>query len=197
MIRIMGLIFLGMSSAAFAQPGQNSAMPPQSAQQNSIDPQRAIPPESDPTALVENPMQMAPGVPGENQGNMPPPAPPDEIMAKPAEGLSARDPFRLPEELIIKLRQKFATTINTSNGGSGIDQTVDAIRRYSLTSYQLVGIIWDVKKPKALFKDVEGRIHVTLINDFIGNAKGVITSIQSGAVTVLEGKIPQIIKLKK
>ena len=78
-----------------------------------------------------------------------------------------------------------------------MDASVEPIRRFPLASYQLVGIIWDVKKPKAMFIDRLNNIHMLRENDFIGNAKGVITSIQSGSVTVLEGKIPQIIKLKK
>ncbi len=106
-------------------------------------------------------------------------------------GLSRRDPFKLPEYLIIKLRQKNAFT------APGADEAIDAIRRWPLGSYQLVGIIWDVKRPKAMFMDRMNSIHMLQVNDFIGNAKGVVVAIQSGAVTVLEGKIPQIIKLKK
>lgn len=117
----------------------------------------------------------------------------DEVAsAAAARGLAPRDPFRLPEELVIKLRQRMATT----NAG-GYDPTIEAVRRFPLTSYQLVGIIWDVKKPKAMFMDRLNSIHMLQVNDFIGNAKGVITAIQSGSVTILEGKIPQIIKLKK
>ena len=106
-------------------------------------------------------------------------------------GLSRRDPFKLPEYLIIKLRQKNAFS------ATGLDESADAIRRFPLGSYQLVGIIWDVKKPKAMFMDRVNSIHMLQVNDFIGNARGVIVSIQSGSVTVLEGKIPQIIKFKK
>lgn len=116
---------------------------------------------------------------------------PPEVIGD-TSGLAPRDPFRLPEELIIKIRQKNAQT----NTGT-IDPGVDAIRRFPLASYQLVGIIWEVKRPKAMFMDRLNKIHMVQVNDFIGNAQGVVTSIQSGSVTVLEGKIPQIIKLKK
>jgi Tfp pilus assembly protein PilP len=110
------------------------------------------------------------------------------------EGLSKRDPFKLPEYIIIKIRQKLATSLIQPGG---IDESVEAIRRWPVPTYQLVGIIWDVKKPKAMFLDRNNSIHVLNVNDFIGNAKGVVTSIQSGSVTILEGRIPQIIKLKK
>lgn len=132
----------------------------------------------------------------ENPSAMPmmdtPRSTPDIIGMRPVEGLSARDPFRLPEELIIKIRQK-----NANSNVGGLDPSVQAIRRYPLANYNLVGIIWDVKNPKAMFMDRDKAIHMVRVNDFIGNAKGVVVSIQSGAVTVLEGKIPQIIKLAK
>ena len=110
------------------------------------------------------------------------------------ENLSQRDPFKLPEYIIIKIRQKLASSLGPVTAD---DAGIDPVRRWPLGSYQLVGIIWDVKKPKAMFQDRMNSIHVLLINDFIGNARGVITRIQNGSVTVLEGKIPQVIRLKK
>lgn len=185
MSRLIWVIFSFYGSLVFAQQGQPSMPPPDSQQL--------------PSGPVPEGTMPPPGVPfGDAPTGMSPvglPPSPEDVMTKPAEGLSARDPFRLPEELIIKIRQKNAATISASTGG--IDPTIEAIRRFPLASYQLVGIIWDVKRPKAMFMDISRSIHVVQVNDFIGNARGVITSIQSGSVTVLEGKIPQIIKLKK
>lgn len=110
------------------------------------------------------------------------------------ENLSQRDPFKLPEYIIIKIRQKMALSLGPLTAD---DSAMDPVRRWPLGSYQLVGIIWDVKKPKAMFQDRMNSIHVLVINDFIGNARGIITRIQNGSVTVLEGKIPQVIRLKK
>lgn len=110
-------------------------------------------------------------------------------------GLSRRDPFKLPEYLVIKIRQKIAQGVSPVE--STIDESIEPIRRWPLGTYQLVGIIWDVKKPKAMFIDKLNNMHVLVAHDFIGNAKGVITGIQSGSVIVLEGKIPQVIKIKK
>ena len=110
------------------------------------------------------------------------------------EILSQRDPFKLPEYIIIKIRQKAALSFTP---GPVDESGIDPIRRWPLGSYGLVGIIWDVKKPKAMLQDRMNTIHVLQVNDFIGNAKGVVTRIQNGSITVLEGKIPQVIKLKK
>ena len=121
-------------------------------------------------------------------------APADKSKNNIYQGLSRRDPFKLPEYIVIKIRQKMAQNL-VAPGFE--DSSVDSIRRFPMGSYQLVGIIWDVKRPKAMFQDRYNTIHVLQVNDFIGNAKGVITGIQNGSVTIQEGKIPQIIKLKK
>lgn len=196
MIRFVLVVFLCWGNFSFAQQGQVTP-PSQPAPSQGVSNQFPPPSESQ-MPNVGNSIPFSSAVSDTLGGASPvglPPSP-EDVMGKVAEGLSARDPFRLPEELIIKIRQKNAATM-TSGMGGGIDPTVEAIRRFPLASYQLVGIIWDVKKPKAMFMDLSRSIHVVQVNDFIGNARGVITSIQSGAVTVLEGKIPQIIKLKK
>lgn len=199
---VLAIFFIASCNLALAQqyapdPAVNAAptqVPPQQMQP----PQQPFPGQQMPneggTGMPDQPTILPDNPPGFPPVGLPPP--PEETIAKPAEGLSARDPFRLPEALVIKIRQKNAVTVTAASSG-GIDPSVEAIRRFPLGSYQLVGIIWDVKRPKAMFMDVSRSIHVLQINDFIGNAKGVITSIQSGSVTVLEGKIPQIIKLKK
>lgn len=109
-------------------------------------------------------------------------------------GLKMRDPFKLPEYLLIKIRQK---KIQTKTPESFIDENAEPIRRWPLANYVLVGIIWDVQHPKAMFQDKLNQIHVLSVNEFIGSNKGVITKIESGSVTVIEGKIPQVIRLKK
>lgn len=208
MIRNFSGAFLGVVLWGLTAVAQSGFPNSQSASKQPAP--QAAPPATVPSAPPGVPPQgglpgqpTPPGFPADNfpgadggGGPLPtmdlPPSPADVLGARPVDGLSARDPFRLPEELIIKLRQK-----NAMNTAGGIDPSIEAIRRFPLASYQLVGIIWDVKRPKAMFMDRLNGIHMVQVNDFIGNAKGVIVSIQSGAVTVLEGKIPQIIKLKK
>ncbi len=112
----------------------------------------------------------------------------------PVGGLSRRDPFSLPEYILIKIRQKNSEkSVSTDT----IDENSPPIVRWPIATYQLVGIIWDVKKPKAMFIDRMKNVHIVKVNDFIGNLRGVITKIQSGAVVVKEGQIPQVIKLNK
>ena len=110
------------------------------------------------------------------------------------EGLSQRDPFRLPQYLILKIKEK---AIVTKVELAGIDDNAEPIRRWALGAYQLVGIIWDVKKPKAMFLDKSNTIHMLHIKDHIGNGGGFINSISNGEVVVIENKTPLRLKLKK
>ncbi|OFZ30352.1 MAG: hypothetical protein A2622_08040 [Bdellovibrionales bacterium RIFCSPHIGHO2_01_FULL_40_29] len=103
-----------------------------------------------------------------------------------------RDPFRLPQYLIDKLSAKpLAEAANT------IDDTVEPIRRWAVTDYTLVGIIWDVKNPKALIRDKQNGVHVIKINDRVGNKEGRVKSVREGSVIVLENDTPKVIRLKK
>ncbi len=102
-----------------------------------------------------------------------------------------RDPFRLPEYLINKF--KFVPAM----GATRIDDSVDPVRRWPLNTYGLIGIIWDVKTPKALIMDQQRKVHMVRVRDKIGNAGGIITSIQEGSMVVIQDKIPEVMRLKK
>ena len=78
-----------------------------------------------------------------------------------------------------------------------IDDAVDPIKRWPLNTYGLIGIIWDVKNPKALIMDQQRKVHMVRVRDRIGNAGGVITSIQEGSIVVMQDKIPEVMRLKK
>lgn len=149
-------------------PGQSAAQPPHTTAQPGTPP---------------NPQVNA------NPGGVPLRA--DGEIALTSEGAGRRDPFTLPLYIINKLQ------VQNVPPPSRIDAAVDAIRRWPLVSYTLVGIIWDVKMSKALIRDQEGKMHILKIKDRIGYDNGVITDIREGSVTVLENQIPQVLKLKK
>lgn len=107
-----------------------------------------------------------------------------------------RDPFRLPQYLINKLTFRPPAPIAAIDQ-QAIDDRVEPIRRWNTKEYTLVGIIWEVKNPKALLRDVQSRVHVIRINDKVGNQEGVVTSIREGAITVSEKDDPVVLRLKK
>ena len=78
-----------------------------------------------------------------------------------------------------------------------IDDSIEPIKRWPAKEYLLVGIIWDVKNPKALIKDLQGRVHVIKQRDRLGNKEGIVTLIKEGAITVTEKKVPLVLRLKK
>lgn len=111
-----------------------------------------------------------------------------------ADGLSQRDPFRLPQYLILKIKEKvLVTKIEVGR----IDDSVEPVRRWPLASYQLVGIIWEVKRPKAMFLDKQNSIHMLQLKERIGNGGGVVSVINNGEVVVIENKTPLRLKLTK
>jgi type IV pilus assembly protein PilP len=59
-------------------------------------------------------------------------------------------------------------------------------QRYDLDQLRLVGIMWDVKDPKAMFMDPEQEVMVLGRDEGIGNRNGYIASIREGEVVVVE-----------
>lgn len=105
-----------------------------------------------------------------------------------------RDPFRLPEYLINKFKR---AKITATPEGAPIDDSVEPIRRWPLRSYTLIGIIWDVKNPKALIADMQRKVHLVRIHDKIGNIGGIITDIREGSIIVIQDKVSEVLQLKK
>ncbi len=157
------------------------------------------------TVPLVNPDPIKKSVPSQN-------AKPSQPLIKPVQpyvapgltGLGAnvlsdsarRDPFRLPQYLINKLTPRAPSPLATLEPQT-IDDRVEPIRRWGTTEYTLVGIIWEVKNPKALLRDIQSRVHVIRINDKVGNQNGAVTSIREGAITVTEKDAPIVLRLKK
>ncbi|MFZ3228727.1 MAG: pilus assembly protein PilP [Pseudobdellovibrio sp.] len=111
-----------------------------------------------------------------------------------SQGLGRRDPFSLPIYIINKLKMLSAPPPPVANR---IDDTIEPLRRWALVSYNLIGVIWDVKNPKALVRDQQGHVHLIKIKDRIGYDNGIVTDIREGSITVIEDKTPQVMRLKK
>lgn len=118
---------------------------------------------------------------------------PDPSQPLISQGVGRRDPFSFPLYIITKLKALNSGTINKSR----IDDNVEPLRRWALVTYTLVGVIWDVKNPKALIRDQQAHVHLVKVNDRIGYDNGIIKDIREGSITVLEDKTPQVLRLKK
>jgi type IV pilus assembly protein PilP len=60
------------------------------------------------------------------------------------------------------------------------------LQKYDLDQLKLVGIIWEVKKPKAMVVDPTGNSHVVGINDRIGRNNGYVARIRQGEIVIVE-----------
>lgn len=81
-----------------------------------------------------------------------------------------------------------------------------ALQRFDIGTLKLVGIIWDVKRPRAMITDPDGKIHIVGPNAKIGPRNGYIAVIREGEIVVVEtvegdgGRLAssaQVIKLAK
>lgn len=59
-------------------------------------------------------------------------------------------------------------------------------QRFSLEELRLVGVMWDIKEPKAMFMDPEAEVLVLGRDESIGNRNGYIAAIREGEVVVVE-----------
>lgn len=59
-------------------------------------------------------------------------------------------------------------------------------QKYALEELRLVGVMWEVKDPKAMFMDPEDEVLVLGRDESIGNRNGYIAAIREGEVVVVE-----------
>jgi type IV pilus assembly protein PilP len=75
-------------------------------------------------------------------------------------------------------------------GGGGTDVQIARpllpLERFELDQIKLIGIIWDVKDPKGMFRDPTGKVHVLGKDQRIGRNQGYIAVIRDGEVVVVE-----------
>lgn len=60
------------------------------------------------------------------------------------------------------------------------------LQKYELRQLRLIGIIWDVRKPKAMIQDPGGQTHIVGPNAKLGPRNGYIASIREGEIVVVE-----------
>lgn len=59
-------------------------------------------------------------------------------------------------------------------------------QRYALEELRLVGVMWDVRDPKAMFMDPDNEVLVLGRDESIGNRNGYVAAIREGEVVVVE-----------
>lgn len=87
--------------------------------------------------------------------------------------VNRRDPFLAYAE--------FIPTEDNANS-----RPLSRAQRYAIEDMRLVGVMWDVRDPKAMFIDPDKEVHMLGRDQSIGNRNGYIAAIREGEVVVVE-----------
>lgn len=87
--------------------------------------------------------------------------------------INRRDPFLAYSEYV-------------PQDSSSATRPLSPAQRFDLDQLKLVGVMWDIKDPKAMFMDPEAEVLVLGRDEGIGNRNGYIASIREGEVVVVE-----------
>jgi type IV pilus assembly protein PilP len=139
----------------------------------------------------------APPPPPESQIPPPPGGAPAEGDAKGAEKKSIVDNRRLQDELsaftepfIYDPEGRRDPFLPPSQGvgetGEGPFGPLLPLQRFDLKDLLLIGIIWEVNDPRAMFLDPNKKVHYLGVDDRIGRNNGYIAVIREGEVVVVE-----------
>lgn len=60
------------------------------------------------------------------------------------------------------------------------------LQQYDLDQLRLVGILWNISNPKAMFTDPKNQVHVVSRDERIGRKNGYVAVIREGEVVVVE-----------
>lgn len=60
------------------------------------------------------------------------------------------------------------------------------LQQFNLDELELIGIMWDIRAPKAMFVDPSKKVHVAGRDEGIGKRNGYIAAIREGEVVVVE-----------
>lgn len=63
---------------------------------------------------------------------------------------------------------------------------LSALERYDLGELQLVGVMWDIRNPKAMVKDPIGKLHVVRKDTRIGRNNGFVAAVREGELVIVE-----------
>lgn len=66
------------------------------------------------------------------------------------------------------------------------EMSEDPLQNADLTSFEVLGILWEVAKPRAIIKDAKGQIHTIYKGTKIGIKGGSVAAIREGEIVVIE-----------
>ncbi|QDK36844.1 pilus assembly protein PilP [Bdellovibrio sp. NC01] len=146
-----------------SNPSSTAAQPTQPAQQQ-------VPPPP-PAMGDEMPLGDSMTAPQASQGTNTMPR--DEYIYDPT---GKRDPFK-PFKVLRPIAKNEKTEI-----------PLEPLQRFEVDRLQIVGILWDVKTPRAMVRDPDGAVYTVTKNSKIGRNEGFVAAIREGEIVVVETK---------
>ncbi|MBX2988816.1 MAG: pilus assembly protein PilP [Bdellovibrionaceae bacterium] len=86
-----------------------------------------------------------------------------------------RDPFR-PYRMVRSSDEKKAAG----------EVAIEPLQKYDLDQLTLIGILWDVRQPRALIRDSDGNFHTIVKSTKLGRYNGYVAAIREGEIVVVE-----------
>ena len=99
-----------------------------------------------------------------------------------------RDPFRPFGQFGPKVLQ--AIQVPGANGASPV-MSSEPLQQYDLSQLKVVGIVWEIRNPKAMVQDPLGKLHLVLKESKIGRNNGFVAAIREGEVIVVEPTVSE------
>ena len=88
-----------------------------------------------------------------------------------------RDPFK-PYKVI--------RTQTVSKGPGKPEDLLEPLQRFDIDQLTVLAILWDVKQPRALVRDADGKVHTLVKNTKVGRNNGYVAAIREGEIVVME-----------
>lgn len=200
-VAAVGLAFLiSVRWLTHSRAQQPDAPPPPIPSASSSPPVPTAPPSApagaDPSQMPAAPAANTPSIPGSIPGT----APVSAAASVAAEVQGFLEPFFYDSKNRRDPFQAYTDFRPTEN-----QPTLSPLQRFDLDDLRLVGIMWDVHNPKAMFLDPDKQVHVAGRDESIGRKNGYIAVIREGEVVVVEsarkdGQIqykPRVIRMER
>lgn len=199
-VAVLGLWFAFAISAKFMAPAHSQNAPPSGELpsefmkevESTQVPSQAVP-QGQPEKKTTETMPPSNSVPSK-EPSIPPPPPGNETPV--GDGVTAagsvhefmqgedyrydptgkRDPFKVFRAMRVVKPESTASKVDVS----------DPLQRWELDRLQVVGILWDVRAPRAMVRDPDGALYTITKNSKIGRNEGFVAAIREGEVVVIE-----------
>ncbi|MCB0342833.1 MAG: pilus assembly protein PilP [Bdellovibrionales bacterium] len=170
---VLALLFVGVASTMMAFAVTSPFVRVAESQEAQLPP--PVPPPPPGTEVTPETM------PGDNAGAAPVPPP-----SPAANELPFLEPYNYNPEGRRDPFEPF-TTIQVTVGVDGpAAGPMLPLQQFDLGQIKLIGIMWDVKDPKAMFLDPNNEVHTLRKNDRLGRSNGYIAVIREGEVVIVE-----------